>query len=153
MMAAIAGTPLQHFSGEAAVAEREAILNRLHCGITDMGHTIVRSQNNSLDENLQIVEFMDLLHLLELHPGLQRVVFTSSSGSSSALGWFLQYMKAKGLQVKFPKGPKPWKAMLDVNGRPVELHVLLSPSPRAANRYGLGALVNLYGSVICQAPG
>lgn len=147
-MAAIAGRTLDQFNGDEAVEQRKNILHDLKCGITDMGHTIRRMNNNSLDENLEIIEFMDLLHLIETHKEIERVIFTSSSGKSSALGWFLQYLRKKDLTVKFPKGPKPWESVIEVDGRAVKLFVLLSPSPRVYHRYGMDRLVELYGTAL-----
>ncbi|MDR0543024.1 MAG: uracil-DNA glycosylase family protein, partial [Dysgonamonadaceae bacterium] len=40
IMARIAGSPLQYFSGKEAVEERKNILNRLGIGVSDMGRII-----------------------------------------------------------------------------------------------------------------
>lgn len=144
MMAAISGTNLQFFSGEAAVDERKAILTNLNAGVTDMGLKILRKANSSLDENIEAVEFMDIFSLLDQHPGIVRLIFTSSSGQSSAVKWFLQYLKQNDIAFKFPATPKPIYATLDYKGRNLQLIVLYSPSRRAANRISFELLVALY---------
>ena len=144
VLAAVAGKTLQHFEGQPAVDERKELLEQLKTGITDMGHTIERLVQNSADENLAIVEFMDIRQLLTDHPTIEKILFTSSSGKVSAVGWFTAYAKQVGWQFKFLKAARPWKAEFLFGGRMIQLRVLYSPSPRAANRISREKLVDLY---------
>src|SRR5829696_874597 len=61
IMADIAGKELLHFSGLEAVEERKQILEVLNVAITDMGLKIARTNESSLDEHLDAIEFMDIL--------------------------------------------------------------------------------------------
>jgi G:T/U-mismatch repair DNA glycosylase len=144
VMAAILKKELQYFSGEEAVDERKKILQKLPVAITDMGHTIIRNDNSSLDEKLIAVEYMDIFQILEENPGINKILFTSSSGAVSAAGWFNNFLKEKGIKHKFPKGKKPLKSQIEFNGRKIELVVLYSTSPRASNRISFDKLVELY---------
>ncbi len=56
VIATILNTELKFLSGIDAVNERKEMLTKLHVAITDMGHTIIRNDNSSLDENLIAVE-------------------------------------------------------------------------------------------------
>lgn len=144
MMAHIAESPLQYFSGVEAVEERKHILEKLGIAITDMGHTIVRSNNSSLDENITAIQFMNIFQILEENPSIQKIIFTSSSGPNSAAGWFSRYLKSVNIIHSFPKGKKPIRCELEVFGKKMVLAILYSPSARAANRISFDQLVEMY---------
>ncbi len=144
IIAAITGKELLHTSGEAAVTERKALLDQLKITITDMGKTIIRQDNNSLDENLKALEYMDIFQILEERPAIKKIIFTSSSGKVSAARWFQHYLETRGIKHRYPKTLKPVKSELLINGRPIELVILFSPSARAANRISFENLVDLY---------
>lgn len=146
-MSVLAGKPLQHWEGEEAVKERRQLLDTLKCGVSDMAKSIRRMANNSYDENLELIEMMNVDTILEENPSLQKILFTSSSGKASAAGWFKEFLFRKGIKHTWPKGPKPWRAIYDYNGRKIELAVLSSPSPRAA-AYNFEQLCTLYGNEI-----
>lgn len=143
-MAAIAAKPLQHFSGPEAVTERKALLDSLKITITDMGQTIARIRNNSSDENLVALAYMDIFRILEARPHIRKIIFTSSSGKASAATWFLAYLRTHQITHKFPKGARPLKSTITWQGRTLELVILYSPSPRAANRVSFEQLTALY---------
>ncbi len=144
IMAQVAGKVLQHFSADEAVAERKEILAVLNTAITDMGLIVRRTNDSSLDENLHAIEYMDILHLLDQHPLINKIIFTSSSGRTSAARWFSNYLKQKNIIHKFPKGVKPLRSEFVYKGRTITLVILYSPSRRAANRVSLAELTNMY---------
>lgn len=144
MIATIVGAEMKHFAGDQAVEERKALLQQLHLAITDMGKHIIRSENSSLDENLAAVEFMNIFEILEENPSIEKLIFTSSSGKVSAVRWFLEFLAAQGIKHRFPTGKKPLHSEIDYQGRTIQLAVLYSPSPRAANRISFENLVELY---------
>ena len=144
IMASIAEVELEHFVGEAAVNERKRVMQLLNVAITDMGYKIVRNDNSSLDEKLEIVEYMDIWQMLDECPTINKVLFTSSSGLVSASGWFNDYLKLKDIIHKFPAGLRPRRSELRFKDRMIELGILYSPSKRAANRISFQQLVELY---------
>lgn len=144
ILAAITGHKIVYTSGAEAIAERKTLLDRLNITITDMGKTIIRKDNNSLDENLEALAYMDIFRILEENPGIKKIIFTSSSGKVSAVKWFQNYLETQGIKHRFPKTPKPVRSQLEVHGRLVELVILFSPSARAANRISFDNLVALY---------
>ena len=109
-MAEVANTELHNFSGNEAVAERKEILVQLAVAVTDMGHKILRIEESSRDEKLIPVEYMDIFQILDENPGINKIIFTSSSGKVSASKWFSEYLKGKNINHKFPKGKKPVKS-------------------------------------------
>jgi G:T/U-mismatch repair DNA glycosylase len=142
------GHTLRHYHGPEAVAERKMLLGGLKVAITDMGHVIRRTRNNSLDENLEIVLHMDIFRILDENPGISRIILTSSSGPVSALRWFKQYLIQKGIQLPIRPGPKPLHNTIEYNGRIIRIAVLHSPSLRAANRISFEALCSMYAAEI-----
>ena len=144
IMAQIAQQELQFFSGEEAVAERKRILQRLHLGLSDMGKIVRRAEGNSLDENLEAVEYMDVFQLLDENPSIRKILFTSSSGKSSAIQWFKEYLSLRGIPYQIPKGPRPLKNQIDLNGRILEIVILYSTSPRVGATVSFEKLVELF---------
>ena len=148
VLASILDTTLIHSEGENAVLERKNILDTLRIGITDMGKSIRRFKNSSLDEKLLLAVPMDIIRITEQHPSINKIVLTSSSGTVSALKWFLQYLSEKDVSFLVPKGRKPLTFTIMINAKPIDVYILYSPSPRASNRISFPALVDMYKAVL-----
>ena len=143
----IAGKEISN-SGPTAVADRKKTLDQLGIGITDMGGMIRRLEDNSLDENLELIEHTPIFELLDRHRSIKRLVLTSSSGKVSALAWFKLYLMEKGISHVVPKGPKPLRFDIMHDNRVIEVFVLYSPSTRAANRISYDKLLEMYRSAL-----
>jgi G:T/U-mismatch repair DNA glycosylase len=143
-MAQIAGKPLQYFSGEKAVEERKNILNQLKTGVSDMGKIIRRTDGSSSDENLEIVEYMDVFSILEENSSLRKIIFTSSTGKSSAIGWFKSYLATHGIAFRIPKGKRPLRTFVRIAGKDIEIVLLYSTSARAGATISFEALTELF---------
>lgn len=150
VMASIADEPLKFFSNDAAVEERKNILNKLKIAVTDMGYKIIRNDNSSLDEKLSVVVYMDIFKILKENPQINKIIFTSSSGNASAAKWFSGFLKIKKIQHKFPRGDKPVRSQFVYENSQIELTILYSTSPRAANRISFDKLVEMYRNEIIQ---
>jgi G:T/U-mismatch repair DNA glycosylase len=135
---------LEHFTGDEAIAERKNMLELLNVAITDMGFKIVRKGGSSLDENLIVIKYMDIFQILNETPKINKIIFTSSSGSASASKWFIEYLKGKNIIHKFPKGRKPLRSEIQFLNRTIKLVILYSPSRRAANRISFDSLFEMY---------
>ena len=144
IMARIAGNPMQYFSGEKAVEERKNILDQLRIGVSDMGKIIRRTDGNSSDENLEIVEYMDIFGILEENPTLRKIIFTSSAGKSSAIGWFKSYLALHGIVFRIPKGKRPLQTVVQIAGKDIEIVLLYSTSARAGATISLESLTELF---------
>jgi G:T/U-mismatch repair DNA glycosylase len=144
ILAKIAGRELQYFSGPEAVKERKELLQLLETGVSDMGKIIYRKAGNSLDQNLEIIEYMDIIRLLQENPSLRKIIFTSSSGSSSAIYWFKDYLNLRQIDFKIPKGKRPLYTSVAFQGKNIEVVLLYSTSPRVGASISFEQLVALY---------
>jgi len=144
IIARIAGCPLLYISGEEAVNERKELLNHLKLGVSDMGYIIRRKTDSSLDQNLEIVEYMDIFKLLQENPSVRKMVFTSSSGKSSAIGWFKDYLSLHGIPFKIPQGKRPLRTSVVINDKSYEVVLLYSTSPRVGASVSFDVLTELF---------
>ena len=113
-----------------------------------MGRIIRRTQGNSLDENLQIVEYMDIFLLLQENPFIRKIVFTSSSGKASAARWFKEYLSLRGIVYRIPKGQRPLRSQIRLEERLLEVVLLYSTSPRVGAILSFEKLTQLFASEI-----
>jgi len=148
IVARIANRPLFYFSGEEAVKERKELLNHLKLGVSDMGQIIRRKTNSSLDKNIEIVAFMDIFKLLYENPSVRKLIFTSSSGKSSAIGWFKKYLSLHQVPLNIPKGKRPLRTSLIINRKPIEVVILYSTSSRAGAAVSFEALTGLFNNEV-----
>jgi len=144
----IARRPLLYFSGEEAVNERKELLNHLKLGLSDMGRIIRRKTGSSLDQNLEIVEYMDIFKLLKENPSVEKLIFTSSSGKTSAIGWFRDYLALYQIPFTIPKGKRPLRTSVTDNGKSIEIVILYSTSARAGASVSFVELAGLFRSEI-----
>ncbi|MDR1436532.1 MAG: hypothetical protein LBI65_00265 [Candidatus Symbiothrix sp.] len=144
VMAGIANWELCYSVGIEAIEERKEILRQLKTGVSDMGKVICRKAGNSLDQNLEIVEYMDIFRLLRENPSIRKIIFTSSSGTSSAIRWFKNYLSLLKIDFKIPKGKRPLRTSVVIQGRSLEIVLLYSTSPLAGATIAFNRLVELY---------
>lgn len=144
IIAKIADKDLQYNAGEEAVNERKQLLNQLKVGVSDMGKVIRRTADNSLDGSLEIIEYMDIFQILKENPSIRKIIFTSSSGKSSAIKWFSNYLKTKGISYMIPKGQRPLKNTIIIDNKEIEIVLLYSTSPRAGAAISFDKLVELF---------
>lgn len=145
MMAHIAGCELQSFSGEEAVTERKALLALLQVGVADMGKEIERKkEHDSSDANLLIIRYMPILRMLEEHPSIHTLIFTSSTGKASAFRWFQAYLAENGMECASPQGPRPVYREWSWAGKVYRLVFLYSTSPRIRATISVPALTELF---------
>jgi len=148
IIARIAVRPLRYVSGEEAVEERRKLLNHLKLGVSDMGYIIRRKAGNSLDQNLEIVEYMDIFKLLQENPEVRKLIFTSSSGKSSAIGWFKDYLSLHRIPFIIPQGKRPLRTSVIISGKSYEVVLLYSTSPRVGAFMSFDVLTELFAEEI-----
>ena len=148
IIARIADRPLRYVSGEEAVNERKELLNQLKTGVSDMGQIIRRKSDSSLDENLEIIAYMDIFKLLQENPSVRKLIFTSSSGKSSAMGWFKEYLSLRDIPFKIPQGKRPLRTSIIINDKSYEIVLLYSTSPRAGAAISFDDLTDLFAKEI-----
>lgn len=144
VMSRISGKELAIAGTIDDVSTRKEVLDLLQAGVTDMGRKIYRSHESSLDENIEAIEYTDIIQLVNNHPGINKLIFTSSNGKTSAARWFKNYLSEQGIIFSWPVEKKPIRTHLLLQDKTYELVVLYSPSSRAANRISFDALSELY---------
>ncbi|WP_264543089.1 MULTISPECIES: hypothetical protein [Flavobacterium] len=85
-----------------AIEERKAIMRKLHLGIHDIALKIKRKNNSSLDSNIEIVEFQDIISIVNNHPELEQIVLLGFSAKNSAAQNFIKYTEKQKLFAKYP---------------------------------------------------
>lgn len=104
VMSQISGIALQaDFSDtEKVIEERKAIMRKLSVGIHDVALQIVRKNNSSLDNNIEIVTYQDIVSIVQNHPEMERILLLGFSAKSSAAYSFLKYLEAEKIKSEFP---------------------------------------------------
>lgn len=131
ILAGIKGHMLQHFKGEEAVQERKQLMEDLQIGVQNTGLKISRKGKSAADNDIEIIEFQDILGIIHQHPELSRILMPGYSGKSSTVHSFIRYLKEQGINVGIPK-PLTHGASFDlhIDQRIIECIVLTSTSPR-----------------------
>ncbi|MGN6475931.1 MAG: hypothetical protein ACTHKV_01810 [Flavipsychrobacter sp.] len=122
----------KHKEFGAAKFEREKFLEAHAIGITDMHEICYRRNNRSNDDDLFILKLRDIFSLLESHPKIERLVFTSRTDIFGVKGLFDAYMLQNGLNpLSFDKSDnKIHKGVLQHKGRKIPIFIPYSPSPK-----------------------
>lgn len=103
-LARIAGVPLHmNLSQNELRDERVAILQALKVGMVNMGQKIERLKASSLDKDIRIKEYHDILGLLSAKPEVKKILLSGYSGASSAFETFKRYLREEGLHCDWPK--------------------------------------------------
>ncbi|WP_136666988.1 uracil-DNA glycosylase family protein [Flavobacterium sp. H122] len=106
VMSQISGIALQaDFSDtEKVIEERKAIMRKLSVGIHDVALQIVRKNNSSLDNNIEIVTYQDIVSIVQNHTEMERILLLGFSAKNSAAHSFLRYLEAEKIKSEFPSG-------------------------------------------------
>lgn len=135
----LAGIPLVYTKTDPqkAVEERYRIMQALHAGVHNLGKRILRRGKSSLDTNIEITEFQDILGIVRAHPELEKILLSGFSAPSSTARLFLRYLQEQGLEPD----PLPQKIGRDtvfdipVEGRQIRCIVLNSTSTASSVPY------------------
>ena len=104
VMSAISGIELLNNLSDIdnAIEERKSIMRKLNLGIHDVALKIRRKNNSSLDSNIEIVEFQDIISIVNNHPELEQILLLGFSAKNSAAQNFIKYIEKQKLLSKFP---------------------------------------------------
>lgn len=131
ILAGIKGYTLQHFKGEEAVQERKQLMEDLQIGVQNTGLKISRKGKSAADNDIEILEFQDILGIIHQHPELSRILMPGYSGKSSTVHSFIRYLKEQGINVGIPKPLTHGASFaLHIDQRIIECIALTSTSPR-----------------------
>lgn len=148
ILSSIANYPLKDYLNEKdEVIERKKICDELKLAIGDIGKSIYRLGNGSLDLNIFPIEYTDILSILENNKGITRIIITSSSRGNSVLSWFDHYCLLNGININIPKKfNKPLTIEAELVGRKIELVILYSVSGAAGK--STNDLTKMYSNAI-----
>jgi G:T/U-mismatch repair DNA glycosylase len=129
---------------EEAIAQRKGLLDELRMAMSDVIFSC-DTTGSAMDTALQnIVLNRSLVTVLDEHPAIQKIYFTSSSGKVNAESLTLQILKEEGrlskMQIVQKSGPRMRTFLFgDKTGRQRMIHTvtLISPSPLAEQWGGI----------------
>ncbi len=133
IMDEITGADLPFKNTPQAVEARKSLLRKLGTGITDMVASCIHRDASALDQALDEIQYKDLVGLLEQHPQITTLIYTSEFVKS------LVYKCYKKDHTKHPDAPDNDKRRrVHLNGRWYDVWILYSPSPRGLAGLGEG---------------
>lgn len=144
ILAEIANVPLTENSGFAAVAQRKHLMRCLSVGVQNIGRVIERKGKSSLDRDIRITEFQDLLSLIRVNENLRTILLTGYSGSSSTYHSFVRYLDENEIQRSRPKSLSAGETFVIEVGRPILCVVANSTSMAACRSVKYADLVKQF---------
>jgi G:T/U-mismatch repair DNA glycosylase len=119
-----------------AVEERYEIMKKLGIGVQNLGFEIERKGTSALDTDIRIIQFHDILSIIEAHPELTRILLPGYSAENSTTKSFLRYLKDKGIRISdIPPIKAEASFKIYVEDREIECVILNSTSTAAKIRY------------------
>jgi G:T/U-mismatch repair DNA glycosylase len=97
VMADIAKAELFQTEGPRAVEERKRLMTQLKVGVQNMGKTILRDGESSADKDIEIIEFQDILGIINESDSVQTILLTGYSDKASTYRSFVKYLAEKGI--------------------------------------------------------
>lgn len=107
ILAQLNSTPLNYFSGQEAVKERQQLMLDLKVGVQNLGRKIARKGLSSRDTDIVISEFQDVLSIIRNHPELKKILIAGYSAENSTYRAFLKYLDSLNIKYTFPKVVQP----------------------------------------------
>lgn len=134
---------------QKAIEERKTIMRKLAMGIHDVALTIQRKNNSSLDSNIEIVEFQDIMAIINNHPELEQIVLLGFSAKNSAAQNFIKYTQNQKLFTKFPIDFKIGSEnVFFIYNQNREIKCVILNSTSSASRITLDELVSQFSKYI-----
>ncbi|MEQ1722284.1 MAG: hypothetical protein ABL930_03855 [Pseudobdellovibrio sp.] len=106
ILANIARVELKEFEGALAVAERKALMQSLDRGVQNLGKKIHRKGKSALDENIDFLEYQDLLGIINSSESLKVIILTGYSKKTNTYRSFIKYLKANKIPFTKPEKVK-----------------------------------------------
>lgn len=148
ILSAIAGTTLQYWSGEEAVAERKVLMEQLKLGVENMGKTIQRKGSSARDTDIEIMEFHPVFSILDKHPELSCILLAGYSAKHSTFQSFCNYLRLNTVEFIPPANIKSGESFsFSYKGRRITCILLHSTS--TTTRISLKTLIYEFAPFIC----
>lgn len=105
VLAKIENCTLKAHEGQDAVEERKKLMKELKVGVQNIGKIINRKGESSLDIDIEILEFQDLLDIINKSEKLEAILLAGYSGKNSTYQSFIRYLKINDIKHNAPKKP------------------------------------------------
>jgi G:T/U-mismatch repair DNA glycosylase len=138
ILADLAGESLQSSKDNNALAvdERYRIMKKLEVGVQNLGLEIERKGKSALDTHIKIINFQDIISIIETHPELERILLPGFSAENSTAKSFIRYLQKNGIKTSKIDQVKPDTLFkMEFKGRLIECVVLNSTSPASRVKY------------------
>ncbi|MEO6831615.1 MAG: hypothetical protein ABI378_04890 [Chitinophagaceae bacterium] len=130
LVGAVFNISLEEANTNTAVEQRKQVLAENGMGITDIVASCQRKEDNSSDENLDIIERKDLRKLLSDNPQIDTLIYTSDFIKKQVNVYFKTYHST------IPTAKKEFTLKIDT--KIYKVKILFSPSPNALRNMGQG---------------
>jgi len=148
VLAKIAGVTLTAEDSLEMVNERKRIMDILKVGVHNVGKVIRRKGMSSLDSNIEILEFHDLLTMIDEHPELTTIILTGFSSKSGTAPAFRSYLEKNKVNVEWPKKFSVGSEFILRRGQRDIRCVVVNSTSRAAFQVTFEMLEKQFGRII-----
>ncbi|MDF2437801.1 MAG: hypothetical protein K0Q95_2177 [Bacteroidota bacterium] len=100
VLAALNKTDLKYKEGERAVEERKKIMQDLQTGVMNIARKVRRKGHSARDTDIEIIEYNDVLKLLNRHRELETIVIAGYSAKNSTAKKFIEYLNDRKVRVE-----------------------------------------------------
>lgn len=138
ILADIAKVELKYFKGKLpeAVTERVEIMKSLSVGVQNMGLKIERDGKSALDTKIKIIEYQNILEIIEKHPELNQILLPGYSAKNSTARTFVKYLNENGIAIQNDFEFKTGQCFkINVFNREIECFILYSTSTVSRKKY------------------
>ena len=138
ILADLAGEPLQWTKADKtkAVQERYEIMKKLEVGVQNLGFEIERRNKSSLDTQIRINKYQDIISIIETHPELRRILLLGYSANNSTARSFIRYVQQMGIKTSIIDEVKAETLFkLQFEDRTIDCVVLNSTSTASRVKY------------------
>lgn len=124
LLSNVTNTELSFENTETAINQHKDLLNELNTGIIDIIESCVHLNKKSDDKSLEDCELKDIRRLLEIHPHIKTLLYTSEYVKRK-----MNQLQDKSYHTCIDKTKRKYQVTID--GKTYDVIVLYSPSPMA----------------------
>ncbi|MBL7687648.1 MAG: hypothetical protein JNJ49_06405 [Bdellovibrionaceae bacterium] len=143
VFAEVAGKRLSKNADSDAVNERKQLMKLMSVGVQNLGKTIGRKGKSSLDRDISILEFQNIVEIIDTNDTLKVIHLTGYSGPSSTYHSFIRYLDDNGIAHTLPEKIEVGQTFTVERNRPIKC-ILGNSTSRAARRVSFEELVEQF---------
>lgn len=137
LLAEIAGTKIKFTKNEPenAAEERYHLMKKLCAGVQNLGYEITRKGTSARDSDIAILQFQDILSIVQQHPELEYILLPGFAAKSGTAQLFVRYLNEHHLLSHQPAFKAGNSFSFDFEGRTIQCFILNSTSTAARIPY------------------